>query len=127
MSLPLGLYGLPMSAGNAGEETVMTQASNDAYAEFRRQMLSQVNATKGKRKSSLSGNGSSRPGSVTGDDEDMNNSDMHHGIIETNYHFRVIQLFIKSIVSFFFFYSQRYGHAWNDDPGNSVGYRSAPG
>ena len=45
MSLPLGLYGLPM-AGNAGEETAMTQASNDAYTEFRRQMLSQVNATK---------------------------------------------------------------------------------
>lgn len=77
MSLPLGLYGLPM-AGNAGEETVMTQASNDAYTEFRRQMLAQVNATKGKRKSSLSGNGSSRPGSVTGDDEDMPHSDNHH-------------------------------------------------
>lgn len=46
MSLPLGLYGLPIT-GNVGEETAMTQASNDAYTEFRRQMLSQVNATKG--------------------------------------------------------------------------------
>ena len=78
MSLPLGLYGLPM-AGNAGEETVMTQASNDAYAEFRRQMLSQVNATKSKRKTSISNggnsslNGNSRPNSVTGDEDmDMN-------------------------------------------------------
>jgi len=102
MSLPLGLYGLPMSAGNAGEETVMTQASNDAYAEFRRQMLSQVNATKGKRKSSLSGNGSSRPGSVTGDDEDMNNSDMHHGIIETNYHIESFNCLLIQFCLLFF-------------------------
>lgn len=72
MSLPLGLYGMPMT-GNAGDETVMTQASNEAYAEFRRQMLSQVNATKSKRKSSINGNtsGSSRPNSVTGDNMDM--------------------------------------------------------
>ena len=69
MSLPLGLYGLPMAGNNAGEETVMTQASNDAYAEFRRQMLSQVNATKTKRKS-INENGGSRPGSVAGDSDD---------------------------------------------------------
>lgn len=69
MSLPLGLYGLPMAGNNVGEETVMTQASNDAYAEFRRQMLSQVNATKSKRKS-INENGSSRPNSVTGDSDD---------------------------------------------------------
>jgi hypothetical protein len=54
---------------NAGEETVMTQASNDAYAEFRRQMLSQVNATKSKRKS-INENGNSRPSSVNGDSDD---------------------------------------------------------
>ncbi|KAK4014828.1 G-box-binding factor 3 [Daphnia magna] len=70
MSLPLGLYGLPMAGNhNAGEETVMTQASNDAYAEFRRQMLSQVNATKSKRKS-INENGNSRPNSVNGDSDD---------------------------------------------------------
>ena len=96
MSLPLGLYGLPISSGGGGggvgvgggvghqtpgEETVMTQASNDAYAEFRRQMLSQVNATKSKRKSSISidhpaggggGGGNSRPCSVAGDSDDNN-------------------------------------------------------
>jgi hypothetical protein len=67
MSLPLGLYGLP-AAGNPGEETAMTQASNDAYAEFRRQMLSQVNASKAKRKS----NSNSRPNSVNEDDNNCN-------------------------------------------------------
>lgn len=61
MSLPLGLYGLP-TAGNVGEETTITTASNEAYAEFRRQMLSQVNATKTKRKTN------SRPNSVNEDD-----------------------------------------------------------
>jgi len=65
MSLPLGLYGLP-PAGNAGEETAITTASNEAYAEFRRQMLSQVNAAKSKRKSSNAN--SPRPNSVTDDE-----------------------------------------------------------
>lgn len=88
MSLPLGLYGLPIAGNAAGDETVLTQASNDAYAEFRRQMLSQVNATKSKRKNSISNggnnsiNGNSRPNSVTGDDDmDMNGTSFFHLLV----------------------------------------------
>ena len=72
MSLPLGLYGLPLAANGAGgDEAVLGTTSNDAYAEFRRQMLSQVQAAKSKRKSA-NANGNSRPNSVSGNDDDNN-------------------------------------------------------
>ncbi len=92
MSLPLGLYGLPMAGNNAGEETVMTQASNDAYAEFRRQMLSQVNATKSKRKS-INENGS-RPNSVTGDSDD----NTVHGKQFKKFRFNLVRLIHRIIL-----------------------------
>lgn len=76
MSLPLGLYGLPLASGAVGDETVLGHTSNDAYAEFRRQMLSQVQAAKSKRKSA-NANGNSRPNSVSGNDDDNNSL---HGI-----------------------------------------------
>ena len=79
MSLPLGLYGLPPSVGNPGEETAITQASNEAYAEFRRQMLSQVNATKTKRKGS-----NSRPNSVTDDDSHCHSHNGQNSSIHAN-------------------------------------------
>ena len=54
----------------------MTEASNDAYAEFRRQMLSQVNTNKSKRKI-IDENGNSRPNSA--------NCDSDYGTVHGNF------------------------------------------
>jgi hypothetical protein len=88
---------------NARKESVMTQASNDAYTEFRRQMLSQVNTNKSKRKI-IDENGNSQPNSV--------NCDSDYGTVHGNFIIYSFVLVKEILISF-----SLIGHNGNDSDG----------
>ena len=76
----IGLYGLPLGSSQSSTEALIHQQSNAAYAEFRKQMLSQTQSSRSKRGGHR--NGSDNLNSSTGDMTNCNgtgssNEDSH--------------------------------------------------